>query len=66
MDGWDRVAFRLVLGLAQMVGAVIGACLLVQTGISGPTLGVFVVTTLLTAVSRLLFRRDLTPPSPRG
>ncbi len=66
MDGWDWVVFRLVLGLAQMVGAVIGVCLLIQTGISGPTLGAFGVTTLLTTVSRMLFRRDLTPPSPRG
>ena len=66
MDGGDWVVFRLVLGLSQMVGAVIGACLLVQTGISGPTLGAFGVTTLLTAVSRLLFRRDSTPPSARG
>ena len=36
MGGSDRVVFRLVLGLAQMVGAVIGVCSLLQTGMSGP------------------------------
>jgi len=56
----------LVLGLAQMVGAVTGVCLLFQTGISGPTLGAFGVTTFLTVVSRLLFKGDSMPPSPRG
>jgi hypothetical protein len=66
MDGWDRVVSRLVLGLAQMVGAVIGVCLLFQTGISAPTLAAFGVTTLLTAVSRLLFEGNRMPPSPRG
>jgi hypothetical protein len=66
MDRWYWVVCRLVLGLAQMVGAVIGACLLFQTGISGPTLATFVVTTLLTVVSWLLFRGDSMPPSQRG
>ena len=37
-------SLSLGFGLAQMVGAAIGACLLVQTGISGPTLGAFGVT----------------------
>jgi hypothetical protein len=56
----------LVLGLAQMVGAVAGVCSLFRTGISGPTLGVFGVTTLLTVVSLLMFKGDSTPPSRRG
>jgi hypothetical protein len=66
MDGWGWVVGRLVLGLAQMVGAVAGACSLFRTGISGPTLGVFGVTTLLTVVSRRLFNGDSMPPIPRG
>jgi hypothetical protein len=66
MDERDRVVVRLVLGLAQMVGAVAGACLLFRTGISGPTLRVIGVTTLLTVVSRLLFGGGSMPPSPRG
>jgi hypothetical protein len=66
MDGWDWVVYRLVLGLAQMVGAVIGACLLLQTGISGATLGAFAATTLLTVMSRLLFNGRSMPSSPRG
>jgi hypothetical protein len=39
MDGWGWVVCRLVLGLAQMVGAVVGACLLVQTGNQWPDVG---------------------------
>jgi hypothetical protein len=66
MDGWGWVVCRFILGLAQMVGAVVGVCLLFQTGISGPTLGTFAVTTLLTEVSRLLFKSHSTSPSPRG
>jgi hypothetical protein len=38
----------------------------VSTGISGPTLGAFGLTTLLTVVSRLLFKGDSMPPSPGG
>jgi hypothetical protein len=66
MNGWHWVVCRMVLGLAQMVGAVIGACLLFQTGVSGPTLGTFAVTTFLTVVSKLLFKSRSMPPSPPG
>jgi hypothetical protein len=52
-DGWGRVVCRLVLGLAQMIGAVAGVYLLFQTGINGPTLRVLGVMTLLTIVSLL-------------
>jgi hypothetical protein len=63
MDGWYWAVCRLALGLAQMVGAVIGICLLFQTGISGPTLRAFGVTTVLTVLNRLLFEGDSMRPS---
>jgi uncharacterized membrane protein (UPF0136 family) len=46
---------RIVLGLAQVMGATLALYLLVQTGTSGLTIAAVVVTGLLTAGSTLLF-----------
>ena len=62
--GWAGV--RLVLGLAQMAGATVGACLLLRTGITGLTLGVVGVTGLLTVASRRFFKGTRLPPGPPG
>lgn len=47
---------RMVLGLAQMMGAVVSFYLLAQTGMNAFSLGAVVVTCLLTTISVLLFR----------
>jgi hypothetical protein len=64
MDERGRAGVRLILGLAQMAGAAIGACLLVRTGINGLTLGVVGVTGLLTFASRRLIKGARRPPGP--
>lgn len=47
---------RMVLGLAQMMGAEASLYLLLQTGMSTLSLGAVVITRLLTTSSVLLFR----------
>jgi len=47
---------RMVLGLGQMMGAVVAFYLLLQTGVNALSLGAVVVTCLLTTTSVLLFR----------
>lgn len=47
---------RLILGQAQMIGAVAGMYLLVVTGVSEATLAVCAVTGACTLLSRALFR----------
>jgi hypothetical protein len=47
---------RLVLGQAQMIGAVVALYLLIQTGMNALSLGAVVVTCLFTTISVLLFR----------
>ncbi len=49
------VLVRLVLGLAQMVGAVTALIFLAQTGLSSWTLSATIVTGALTTISVLLF-----------
>ena len=66
MDETDRAGIRLGLGLAQMAGATVGACLLLQTGVSGWTLAVARATGLLTVVSRRWPREARRPPGPPG
>jgi hypothetical protein len=46
---------RVILGQAQMMGAIASFCLLVQTGVNALSLGAVVVTGLLTTTSMLLF-----------
>ena len=48
---------RLILGVAQMVGAVVSFILLVQTGVNELSLGFAVGTALCTTISVLLFGR---------
>jgi len=48
---------RVILGQAQMMGAVVSFYFLVQTGVNALSLGAVVVTGLLTTTSILLFRR---------
>ena len=52
--GWAVV--RMVLGLAQMTGAVAAFYLLFQTGMNAQSLSAVVVTCLLTTIIVLLFR----------
>jgi hypothetical protein len=52
--GWAIV--RMVLGLAQMTGAVAAFYLLFQTGVNALSLSAVVITCLLTTLSVLLFR----------
>ena len=54
---------RIVLGLAQVIGATASAYVLVQTGLSTLTLVAVVITGLLVVVSNLLFRD---PDGPGG
>ena len=54
---------RFWLGMAQMFGAVAALVLLMMTGVSWPTIAVALVTTGLSAASRLLFR---VRPGPQG
>jgi hypothetical protein len=63
-DGRERLwaVVRIVLGLAQVMGATVAAWCLVQTGTSVLTLGAAAVTGLLVIVSKLLFRG----PGPPG
>jgi hypothetical protein len=46
---------RIGLGLAQVIGATITLVLLVQTGMTTPTIVATVVTLLFVTLSRLLF-----------
>jgi len=48
---------RLVLGVGQIMGATAGFSLLLQTGLSSPTLWVVAATTGLMLTSKILFRR---------
>jgi hypothetical protein len=61
MDERGRAGVRLILGLAQMAGAAVGACLLIRTGITDLTLGVVGVTGLLTIASRRFFKGTRLP-----
>jgi hypothetical protein len=47
---------RIILGNAQMFGAVLAVVLLLLTGINGVTLGVAAATALLTVTSLILWR----------
>lgn len=47
---------QIVLGQAQMIGAVAGLYLLITTGVSELTLAVCAVTGLCTLISRLVFK----------
>lgn len=49
--------WRLAIGLAQMFGAVAGVTLLIQTGLSVPTIVVTAATTGLSVTSRILYGR---------
>jgi lysylphosphatidylglycerol synthetase-like protein (DUF2156 family) len=49
---------RLALGIAQMLGAILGIVLLISAGLSWETVVVAAVTTSLTIVSRRLFPRN--------
>lgn len=55
--GRRRAMVRLVLGVAQMIGASIGAVLLAVAGVTRWSLGVAVAATVLTVVSIALFAR---------
>lgn len=52
---------RLLLGLGQMVGAMTGLTLLIETGLSEPTVWALIVTTALALISRTLFRSRTHP-----
>lgn len=59
-----REILRLVLGLAQVLGASAAFLLLIQTGVNGLSLGFVVATCLLTTISVLLFGSRL--PKEKG
>ena len=48
---------RIILGLGQMIGAIVSVCLLIEIGINEWSLGMVVGTCLLTCISVLLFGR---------
>jgi fumarate reductase subunit D len=50
----DEPAFRFLLGMGQMFGAVVALVLLLATGLSRITVIATVLTTALTVTSRLL------------
>jgi len=52
-----RAVVRLALGAAQMAGAALALVLLAGEGLTGRVLVLFALTSTLTAVSRLAFRR---------
>lgn len=49
------VLVRLLLGIAQMVGAVLSAILIIQTGLTWVSLAATLIISLLTLLSLLLF-----------
>jgi hypothetical protein len=49
---------RLLLGLAQMTGAVTSFWLLFETGFNALSIGAAITTTMLTLISRALFRGE--------
>ena len=51
-------SLRLLLGLAQMFGALLGLVMLATSGVTPRLLGVVAGTTLLTILSRNLHRRQ--------
>jgi hypothetical protein len=53
---------RLILGVAQMTGAVVALCLLITMGLDAPIIAAVVITCVLTTVSVLFFGRG----GPRG
>lgn len=55
--GSEGSPLRLVVGFAQMFGAMLGLLLLVTTGLSPAAIGVALGTTALTVASRIAFRR---------
>ena len=61
MTAYRWAIVRLVLGIAQMEGAVLSMVLLVATGLSRQTLTATIGTGLLTAVSRWVFRTKTDP-----
>jgi hypothetical protein len=52
-----RERVRLVMGMLQMFGAVVGLVLLAVTGLNAATLIAVAATTSLTLISRAVFRR---------
>jgi len=47
---------RLILGQAQIIGAVVSVYLVIQTGINSLSVCAFALTTACTILSRLIFR----------
>jgi hypothetical protein len=48
---------RIILGIGQMIGAIVSFCLLIGIGVNELSLGMVVATCVLTCVSVLLFGR---------
>jgi hypothetical protein len=57
---WEyiRALFRVWMGLAQMAGATISLVLLVRTGLNGTSLAAAGLTTFLSLLSRVLFKKQ--------
>ncbi len=58
-----RAIVRVVLGQVQIVGAIVGLCLLLKTGLSRLTVGVIVATGVVSLVSRFLFEHRSVIPT---
>jgi len=54
-----RAIVRVVLGQVQIVGAIVGLCLLLKTGVSRLTVGLIVATGVVSLVSRFLFETQV-------
>ncbi len=54
-----RAIVRVVLGQVQIVGAIVGLCLLLKTGLSRLTVGVIVATGVVSLVSGFLFETQI-------
>jgi hypothetical protein len=66
MEERGRAGVGLVLGLARMAGATVGAWLLLRTGVSNWTVGVVGATGLLTLASRRWPGNARMPAGPAG
>jgi hypothetical protein len=55
---------RIILGLGQMIGAIVSVYFLIETGVNAMSLGAVTVTCMLTVTSRLLFRRKIDSKEP--